>query len=117
MIFLEAAVIMRGPAGKLFANGGGGGEGGAANGIGQPGKVSLAPDNGANGGGLMMGKDGGNGGGGSVADILSGADSPGQSNNDGGGGGGGGGAGIIRAPGISGFANIAPPPTEPSASQ
>ncbi len=115
MIFLETATLMRGAAGKLFANGGGGGEGGAGDGIGQPGGVSLAPDTAGPGG--TSNASGGNGGDGSVAESISGKEPPGDPQGDGGGGGGGGGAGFLHAPGISGGAIIAPPSTDPSSSQ
>jgi hypothetical protein len=116
MIVLDAPLITPGAKALVFANGGGGAEGGAGPlggtaSAGAPGGESTGPAIPAPKGGTTA-TDGGDGGDGSSIVALGGAKASGQSQNDGGGGGGGGGAGFVHAPGIA-AAMVAPPSTDP----
>lgn len=88
---------------KLWANGGGGAQGGSAA-TGTDGGESTGPMQAATGG--SGSGTGGNGGSGSVASSPG---APGASAAVGGGGGGGGGAGFIHAPGFTDLNSISPP--------
>jgi hypothetical protein len=118
MIVLDAPSIVPGASGQIFANGGGGAEGGAgtASGgtasMGLPGGESTAPKTPGTRGGGGAGGDGGDGGDGSAGSSLAGVNAGGTSQRDGGGGAGGGGAGFVYAPGVA-AAMVAPPSTPP----
>jgi hypothetical protein len=92
---------------KLWANGGGGAQGGSAEGEGADGNESTGPMQAASGG--SGSSTGGSGGAGSVGG------SPGVAGASvaGGGGGGGGGAGFIYAPGFTELGSISPPSSNP----
>ncbi len=119
MIVLDAPTITPGPTGLVFANGGGGAEGGAGPGaggvasMGLPGGESTGPKVVGTKGGGVSGGDGGDGGDGTAAATVNGAPAGGTSQHDGGGGGGGGGAGFTRAPGVTDGNIIAPLPNNP----
>ena len=108
--------LAQGPGGLLFANGGGGGEGGDPTLVGSPGVSSSAPTPAAPGGGTggPAGPGnifGGKGGKGSAGGELNGSSAPGNArfNMGGAAGGGGGGAGFIHASGIIDDSVISPP--------
>jgi hypothetical protein len=93
---------------RLWANGGGGAQGGNASTTGADGNESAGPAQLAPGSSGPVGC--GDGGDGSLG-SNGGGDGHAASSGGGGGGGGGGGAGVIHAPGITGLATISPPST------
>lgn len=99
----------------LFANGGGGGQGGTASGLGDgpgdDGQESLSPGIQALGGDNTD-RSGGSGGDGSAGTSPKSGDPAMRAYNSGGGGAGGGGSGFIRSPPIAG-AMFAPIPISP----
>jgi hypothetical protein len=107
MIVLDASMIQLGSRAKIWANGGGGAQGGATGMAGNNGNESSGPDLGA---AVTSGStDGGNGGNGAVGTMLTGAVGKSDANTGGGGGGGGGGAGFVHAQGVIDPAIISPP--------
>jgi len=93
-------------ANRMWANGGGGAQGGSSAIAGADGNESIGPTQNAQ---ATLGTAGpGDGGDGSSAMGVGGE---GQTATAGGGGGGGGGGGVIHAPGLSGATAISPPST------
>jgi hypothetical protein len=115
MIVLDVpqSAITLGSNGRLFANGGGGAEGGTGTGtgVGDDGNASTGPNVPGTGGGDLS-TPGGDGGPGSSGAARAGGNAVGQSQDNGGGGAGGGGAGFIHAVGVTGSNIIAPPSTD-----
>jgi hypothetical protein len=115
MIVLDAPAIVAVNNGVVFANGGGGAEGGAGpsgSGVpepGAPGNESTAPTTPGTKG---TGHEGGDGGDGSAGSLTGGQNAAGQEVKDGGGGAGGGGAGIVHAPMVP-SEKVAPPSSNP----
>jgi hypothetical protein len=107
MIVLDTPTIQLNSRARIWANGGGGAQGGAAGMAGNSGNESTAPDSaGFSTNGTTKG---GNGGGGSVGATLVGSNGLTDALSGGGGGGGGGGAGFTHAAGVTGAAVISPP--------
>jgi hypothetical protein len=111
MIVLDSPMkLSLGAKAKIWANGGGGAQGGAPLVGGSDGNESAAPGTAA---AATMGTAiGGNGGAGSLG-SSGGANGGGDGLNLGGGGGGGGGAGVIHAPGVTDPMVVSPPTTGP----
>jgi hypothetical protein len=108
IVFDSPVPLTFGPRIQLWANGGGGAQGGSAP-TGVEGGESSGPTQAAPGGAGTGGGVGGNG------SLGSGTGAGGASATAGGGGGGGGGAGFIHAPGFSDANSISPPSSDPPA--
>jgi hypothetical protein len=111
MIVLDSPMkLSLGMKARIWANGGGGAQGGAPLLGGTDGNESAGPAMAA--AATMSSTIGGNGGAGSFG-SSGGANGVGDAMDKGGGGGGGGGAGVIHAPGVSEPMVVSPPPTSP----
>ena len=111
MIVLDSPMALSlGANARIWANGGGGAEGGAPLAGGSDGNESAGPAMAAAPGtGTLAGQNGGPGSLGSSGGVNGG----GGTVNQGGGGGGGGGAGVIHAPGVTDSMVVSPPTTSP----